>query len=318
LLWCIALLTQYGEAVRLRPKLPRLLKPKKHKSKDADEHAPELEQAPPAPAATQPPPEVATDRKSQRAAAKAERKAKHDADKDAHQLCRELRKALKRPVIPVEERPRDQAVRGIMEHRRAIIGLGVLGTSIAAVCTAGTAAGALAIVAACLPAADFRTFFDTEAHDPNRGVRLQTDAVSLVLKEPDAASRAAMVQAAINAAPGTGSSGMVTLSAEDIRAATSPKPKQYIPGIHIAPVRAGVRMGLTVIGGGLLLLALTLIPEDIHGLMIKVASAVLVVGALIVGAAVTNGSWLTGLGRLGHAGDQAPAALTGDGNHSPF
>jgi hypothetical protein len=52
--------------------------------------------------------------------------------------------------------------------------------------------------------------------------------------------------------------------------------------------------------------------------MIKVASAILVVGALMVGAAVTNGSWLTGLGRLGHDAGQAPAALTGDGNHSPF
>jgi hypothetical protein len=128
-----------------------------------------------------------------------------------------------------------------------------------------------------------------------------------------------MVRAAINAAPDTGSGGMVTLSAADIRAAIAPKPSQHILDIRIAPVRAGVRMGLTVFGGGLLLLALTIIPEDIHGLMIKVASAILVVGALMVGAAAANGSWLTGLGRLGHDdADQDPAALTGEGNHSPF
>jgi hypothetical protein len=323
----------YGEAVRLKPpKRPRFLKLGKHKDTEPDEHALQPEQTPqeeslqpaeseasPVPPAPQPPPGASIDRKARRAAAKAERKAKHDSDKAAHQLCRELRKALKRPVIPVDERPRDQAVRQIMEHRRAMIGLGVLGTSIATVCTAGTAAGALAIVAACLPAADFRTFFDTEAHDPNRGVRLQPDAVALLVAENDAAARAAMVRAAINAAPDTGSGGMVTLSAADIRAAIAPKPSQHILDIRIAPVRAGVRMGLTVFGGGLLLLALTIIPDDIHGLMIKVASAILVVGALMVGAAAANGSWLTGLGRLGHDdADQDPAALTGEGNHSPF
>jgi hypothetical protein len=322
----------YGEAVPLKPpKLPRFLKRGKQKDKETDEHAPQPEQPPreealrpaeseasPVPPAPQPPPGASIDRKTRRAAAKAERKAKHDSDKAAHQLCRELRKELKRPVIPVDERPRDQAVRQVLEHRRAIIGLGVLGTSIATVCTAGTAAGALAIVAACLPAADFRTFFDTETHDPNRGVRLQPDAVSLLLEDNDAADRAAKLQAAVNAAPDAGSGGMITLSAEDIRAAIAPKPKHPILDIRIAPVRAGVRMGLTVFGGGLLLLALTIIPDDIHGLMIKVASAILVVGALMVGAAVTNGSWLTGLGRLGHDAGQAPAALTGDGNHSPF
>ena len=53
-------------------------------------------------------------------------------------------------------------------------------------------------------------------------------------------------------------------------------------------------MGFTVIGAGLLLLALTLIPQDVHGLMIRAASAILVVGVLIVGTAVANGNWLKG------------------------
>ena len=297
---------------------------KSKKKKEADKPAPELEQTPEEglPQATgdstAPAPLAERSGHDARIERKAERKADHESAKAAHQLSRELQKALKRPVILVEERKRDQAVRGIMEHRRAIVGLGVLGTSIATVCTAGTAAGALAIVAACLPAADFKTFFDTETHDPNRRVRLEPGAVSLLLKREDAA---VLVQAAIDATPDTGSGGLVTLSTEDIQAIISPKPepepvpKQHILDIHITPVRAGVRMGLTVIGGGLLLLALTLIPEDIHGLMIKVASAILVVGAVIVGAAVTNGSWLTG---LGHDASQTPAALTGDGNHSPF
>jgi len=43
---------------------------------------------------------------------------------------------------------------------------------------------------------------------------------------------------------------------------------------------------------GILLLALTLIPENIHGLMTKAATVILIVGALIVAAAVANGSWL--------------------------
>jgi hypothetical protein len=51
-------------------------------------------------------------------------------------------------------------------------------------------------------------------------------------------------------------------------------------------------VGLTVVGSGLLLLSLTLIPEDIHTLLTRAASAILVVGALMVGAAVMNGDWL--------------------------
>jgi hypothetical protein len=49
-----------------------------------------------------------------------------------------------------------------------------------------------------------------------------------------------------------------------------------------------------VIGSGLLLLALTLIPHDVHGLMVRAAIAILVVGVVIVGGAVANGRWLKG------------------------
>ena len=65
-----------------------------------------------------------------------------------------------------------------------------------------------------------------------------------------------------------------------------------VPGGRVAPAGAGVRVGLTVVGSGLLLLSLTLIPEDIHTLLTRAASAILVVGALVVGAAVMNGDWL--------------------------
>ena len=60
------------------------------------------------------------------------------------------------------------------------------------------------------------------------------------------------------------------------------------------PVQIGVRMGLAVFGSGLLLLALAIIPEDIHTLMTSVASLILVVGVLIIGGALANGSWLKG------------------------
>jgi hypothetical protein len=61
---------------------------------------------------------------------------------------------------------------------------------------------------------------------------------------------------------------------------------------HVIIGLAVLGTGIAVIAGGIVLLALTLIPEDIHGLMTKAATVILIVGALIVAAAVANGSWL--------------------------
>jgi hypothetical protein len=206
--------------------------------------------------------------------------------KDARQMRSALQKALQRPVILPDERLFDQAKRALIEHRHVIIGLGVLGTGIASVATAGVAAAALAITAASLPALDFPAFFDTKALDPDLAVTLEPDAVAHLL-EVDVDERAEQVLAAINKKRGTGPDGRVTLSRADITWARQP-----VPGRRIELARAGVWMGGTVIAAGLLLLALTIIPEDIHGLMTRAASVILIVGALIVAAAVANGSWL--------------------------
>jgi hypothetical protein len=206
--------------------------------------------------------------------------------KDARKMRSALQKALQRPVILPDERRLDQAKRAVIEHRHVIIGLGVLGAGIASVATAGVAAAALAITAASLPALDFPAFFDTKALDPDLAVTLEPDAVAHLL-EVDVGERAEQVLAAIDRKRGSGPDGRVTLSRADITWARQPVPRH-----RVELVRAGVWMGGTVIAAGLLLLALTLIPEDIHGLMTKAASVILIVGALIVAAAIGNGSWL--------------------------
>jgi len=225
--------------------------------------------------------------------------------KVAGEMRRGLQKALKRPVILADERSSARVIRTAKEHRRIFIGLGVLGVGIASAVTAGAASAILVITAACLPAADFPTFFGTGALDPNLAVTLETAAVVQLLEMNDAGKRADAVRAAIDAKRGTGPDGRVTLSGEDIAAVTSAA--QPVPGVRIEPVRSGVRMGFTVIGAGLLLLALTLIPQDVHGLVTRAASAILVVGVLIVGDAVVNGSWLKGaLTGPVTTGDRAP------------
>ena len=218
--------------------------------------------------------------------------------KAAREMRSALQKALKRPVILPNERRFDQAKRTVMKHRRAVLGLAAVGTGIASVATAGAAAAILAICAASLPVLDFPTFFDTGVLDPNLSVTLESDAVALLLEMDNAGERAKTVQAAIDKKRSFGPDGRLRLSGEDIKAVNSPP--QLAPGIHIPPVRVGVRMGFAVIGAGLLLLALTIIPQDIHMLMTRVASAILVVGALIVGAAAANGNWLKGIERLGY------------------
>jgi hypothetical protein len=206
--------------------------------------------------------------------------------KEARKLRRELQKALKRPVILLEERRFDQAKRAVVDHRRAVIGLGVLGVSIASVATAGVASAILIITAASLPAVDFPTFFGAKALDPNQGIILEPDAVAELLDMPDVGQRAEVVLAAINKKRGTGPDVRMMLSGADITEARKP-----MPGRRIELGRAGIQMGFTVIVAGLLLLALSLIPHDIHRLMTRAASVILIVGVLLVGAALADGGW---------------------------
>jgi hypothetical protein len=98
----------------------------------------------------------------------------------------------------------------------------------------------------------------------------------------------------------------VTLTGDDIAAAisaarqltlntvTAPLGTAPLGTAPLGTARIGVRLGIAVAGSGLLLLALTIIPQDIHTLMTRVASVILVVGVLIVGFALANSSWLKG------------------------
>jgi hypothetical protein len=73
--------------------------------------------------------------------------------KAAGKMRRELQKALGRPVILPDERPLTRATRAVVKRRGVLIGLGVLGVSIASVVvTGGAAAVGLGIAAASLPA----------------------------------------------------------------------------------------------------------------------------------------------------------------------
>lgn len=249
-------------------------------------------------------------KRSLSSAEKSAQPAKSDGDapydrKAAHKMRQGLQKALKRPVILPDERRRDLAIRTVKKNRRIILGLGALGVGIASVVTAGAAGVGLAIGAACIPALDPSTFFGTGGLDPNESVTLERGAVARLLEMKDAAKQLAAVQKAINAKPSTGPDRRVTLSDENIKAAVAPA-TQPEPSGRIEPVRAGAQLGFNVIGAGLLLLALILIPQDIHGLMTRAASAILVVGALIVGAAVVNGRWLKGIDGPGHEERPSP------------
>jgi hypothetical protein len=206
--------------------------------------------------------------------------------KAARKMRHELQKALNRPVILPNERRFDQAKRTVVHRRKVIIGLGILGASIASVITGGVATPILAITAASLPIVDYPTFFDINVPDPNLAITLEQDAVAALLDITDVEQRVKAVQAAINKKRGTGADGRWTLSRADITPERLP-----VPGSRIDLVRAGVKMGLTVIAAGLLLLALTLIPHDIHGLTTRAASVMLIVGALIVGYAMADGGW---------------------------
>jgi hypothetical protein len=261
-------------------------KKKKRREKEALERAAQLGKTP----VQEPPQPVGNGGPASDNGAAVAPRPNYDA-KAAREMRRELQKALKRPVILPDERRRDQAIRTVLEHRQVVIGLGVLGVGIASAVTAGAASVGLAIGAACLPAANFPAFFGTGALDLNLAVTLESAAVALLLDMKDAGKQAHAVGAAI-AKSSTGPNGRVTLSGEDIAAVASAA--QPVPGVRIEPVRVGVRMGFTVISAGLLLLALTLIPQDVHGLIIRAASAILVVGVLIACNAVANGSWLKG------------------------
>jgi hypothetical protein len=208
---------------------------------------------------------------------------------DARKMRHELQKALKRPVILPNDRWFDRAKRTVVSRRKVIIASGVLGAGIASVVTGGVAAPILAITAASLPLADYPTFFDLNAPDPDLAITLEQDAVEALLDITDVGQRVKAVQAAINKKRGTGADGPWTLSRTDI----IPE-RQPVPDSRIDLVRAGVKMGLTVMAAGLLLLALTLIPHDIHGLTTRAASVMLIVGALIVGYAMADSGWHKG------------------------
>jgi hypothetical protein len=224
--------------------------------------------------------------------------------KDARDMRRGLQKALKRPVILPDERWFVRAKRQVVEHRGAIIGLGMAGVGVASVVTGGAVALGLGIGAACLPALNLPAFFDPLVFDPNLAVTLKADAVVSLLNI-DAGSRAEVLEAAIGKISNTGRDKRVTLSGDDIAAAV----KKPVPDVHTDPVRAGVGVGLTVMCAGVLLLALTLIPEGIHGLMTRAASVILIVGVLIVAAVVANSRWLAGR----ETARSRPAIGPGDG-----
>ena len=221
--------------------------------------------------------------------------AGHDA-KTERQMCQELQKALGRPVILVKEPWRGWVLHKAIEQRRAIGTMVVVGLGIASVATAGTVAAGLAIGVAVVPALDFPTFFDNKMLAYNSAVILEQAAITALLVDikDDPGRRARMVQAAISTKDNP--DGRVTLTGDDIASAISAARQLTLDTgtVPLGAVRVGVRLGIAVAGSGLLLLALTIIPEDIHTLMTRVASVILVVGVLIVGFALANSSWLKG------------------------
>jgi hypothetical protein len=239
-------------------------------------------------------------------------------------MGQKLQKALGRPVILVKERPRDRAWHTAIKHQRAASVLGLLGLGIATGLTHGTAPVILTAFSSSIPLLDFNTFFDKKKDAYNKAVILDQAAIDALLHISDP-ERAGIAQAAIDAKGSV--DGRVTLTGADIeaakaaiaarqaeldtaakaaiaarqaeldtaaKAAIAARQAELDTAAGPGPVQIGVRMGLAVVGSGLLLLALTIIPEDIHTPMTRVASLILVVGGLIIGGALANGSWLKG------------------------
>jgi hypothetical protein len=202
----------------------------------------------------------------------------------------DLQKALKRPVVLIANRRSDPAKRMVVKCLGPALVLGALGAGIASVVVTGSFAAPLAVIAASVPAANFPALLSTKMLDQSP-VILTRDMIDRLFKMTDPGKRVSTVRAALGKSTNIGPDGSVTLSAEDIPDILETPSMPRLLG----STGVGVLLGFTVISGGLLLLALTLISQDIHGLMIRAASAILVVGALIVGAAVANGNWLKGL-----------------------
>jgi hypothetical protein len=211
-------------------------------------------------------------------------------------MCQKLQEALGRPVFLVKEPLKDRAWHTAIKHQRPAYGLGMLGLVIATALTHGTAPLVLTACSGSIPLLDFNTFFDKKKVAYDKGVILDQAAIDALLKIISASERAGIAQAAIDVKGSVG--GRVTLTGADIgeavAAANAAKQAALDTDAGPGPVQIGVRMGLAVFGSGLLLLALTIIPEDIHTLMTRVASLILVVGVLIIGGALANGGWLKG------------------------
>jgi hypothetical protein len=227
------------------------------------------------------------------------------------EMCQKLQEELCRPLILVKESRRDRTWHTAIKHQRAAYGVGMLGLVIATALTHGTAVVILTACSSSIPVLDFETFFDKKKYAYNKAVILDQAAIDelLNISAPD---RADIAQAAIDAKGSV--DGRATLTGADIEAAKAAitarratldaNEKAAIAAMQATldtdagpgPVQTGVRMGLAVVGSGFLLLALTIIPEDIHTLATSVASLILVVGVLIIGGALANGSWLKARG----------------------
>lgn len=208
----------------------------------------------------------------------------------------QLQKALKRPVVLSRERRAQRVIRWGAKNRRTIFGLGLVGVTIASAATAGLTAAILGVAASTLPTVSLPAFIDPEILDSNPIILLDS-AIKALLDIDDLDERLKRVVTAIKAKRDIDPKDTVELTAEDINPPTptaATESTALAALAALARVRAlpfGVQLGLSVIGGGILLLALTLIPEDIHTLMTRVASAILVAGAVIVGVTVANGNW---------------------------
>lgn len=218
------------------------------------------------------------------------------------EIGRMLEEALGRPVILIKEPLKDRAWHTAIKHQRGAYAVGLLGLVVATALTHGTAAVVLTACSSSIPLLDFETFFDNKKVAYNKGVILDQAAIDALRKisEP---KRAGIVQAAIDVKGSV--DGRVLLTGADLdeearkieearKAALAARQSALSTDVGPGPVQIGVRMGLAVAGSGLLLLALSIIPEDIQTLMTRVASLVLVVGVLVIGGALANGSWLKG------------------------
>jgi hypothetical protein len=228
------------------------------------------------------------------------------------EMRRKLQDALGRPIILIKEPLKDRAWHTAIKHERGAYGLGLLGLVVATALTHGTAAVVLTACSSSIPLLDFETFFDNKKVAYNKGVILDQGAID-ALRKISESERAGIAQAAIDMKGSV--DGRVLLTGADIeeevrkieeearkieearKAAIAARQSALSTDAGPGPVQIGVRMGLAVAGSGLLLLALSIIPEDIQTLMTRVASLVLVVGVLIISGALANGSWLKGRDR---------------------